>query len=270
MDIMTAVVAFITTAVLLEPIARMLEISGAVRANYAGSSVPIGLGIVFIPAVILAAAFMAAYRPAFRELILLSILGMTVMGFVGIIDDLLGDREVLGFSGHIKSIIHGRLTTGGLKAVIGGLVSAIISLFISEKAVGWALNTMVIALFTNLINLTDLRPGRAIKFFFISLIPTLLPFFADGYGFIIAPVVGALAAYAPVDLKARGMMGDAGSNLLGITVGLYYCLKTPVVLKPVLFITLLTMQVVGDRYSFSRVIDTNRFLRYIDNLGRGR
>lgn len=270
MDIMTAVIAYITTWVLIIPIARMLENSGAVRPNYAGRSVPVGLGIVFVPAVITSGAFAAINLPEYSELILLSMLGMTVMGLVGIADDLLGNREVLGFTGHIKSLIHGRLTTGGLKAIIGGMISAVISLFISETALAWLLNTLVIALFTNLVNLTDLRPGRAVKFFFIALLFTFFRPFNVGYGFIIAPVAGALAAYAPVDLKAGAMMGDTGSNLLGISLGLYFCLKTPVAYMPVLVIALLAIQVVGERYSFSRIIDANKFLRYIDNLGRGR
>ena len=65
-------------------------------------------------------------------------------------------------------------------------------------------------------------------------------------------------------------MGDAGSNLLGISLGLYYCLKMPAAYSPALVMALIIMQVAGEKYSFSRIIDTNRFLRYIDNLGRGR
>ena len=92
---------------------------------------------------------------------------------LGLIDDLLGGRAPAGagssadaprgWRGHASAAAQGRLSTGALKA-IGSLGLALYVLSGGDQT--WAeylLAVAVLLLATNLFNLLDLRPGRAIK-----------------------------------------------------------------------------------------------------------
>ncbi|MDO7204652.1 hypothetical protein Q5M85_11245 [Paraclostridium bifermentans] len=80
----------------------------------------------------------------------------------------------------------------------------------------------IIALSTNLImNLLDLRPGRAIKVYLviiITLLITLVGYPQRFSSYIITSKI--VIVYFFDDLKAKAMMGDAGSNVLGISIGI--------------------------------------------------
>ena len=80
------------------------------------------------------------------RLVLLNALGFAVMSFVGIIDDMLGGDRVKGLKGHLKSLFQRRLTTGGLKAVMGGMTAGLISAVVSANLLEWALNCILIML----------------------------------------------------------------------------------------------------------------------------
>ncbi len=92
------------------------------------------------------------------------------MSFAGIMDDIIGNRNVSGLKGHFKSLFKGTLTTGGFKALYGGFVGLLISVVLTRSIPEIVLNTLIIALSTNLMNLMDLRPGRAIKVYLVIMI----------------------------------------------------------------------------------------------------
>jgi len=101
----------------------------------------------------------------------------------GLADDALGGGSDKGFRGHLAALREGRLTTGMLKLLGIGLLSFVTATSIASTmdnsdpwvaattgwthgallALGWLAATLVIALAANLVNLTDLRPGRALK-----------------------------------------------------------------------------------------------------------
>lgn len=267
MTIAVIPVTFFITIVILPYISLMLTNSGAVRQNYMGKKIPVGMGIVFIPAVITGVIVLVYLEQIDKKLALLNLLGITVIGFAGIVDDLLGNRDTLGFKGHIKSLFKGTLTTGGFKALMGGLVASVISLFISDAVIQWILNALIISLFTNMLNLMDLRPGRAIKFFFLVWGISVIGGIKGNYSYLLFPLAGSLIAYMPVDFKGKGMMGDVGSNVLGISMGIYFSLSTGVTAKICIVGALVLMHLIGEKYSFTNIIDKNRILSFVDSLG---
>ena len=148
------------------PLFRSLLIeSNVLRPNYKKDMIPVSMGIVFLPMLIINAIILAYFTTNFKDMlhIFLFLFGLVSMFFAGILDDIIGNRDVSGLKGHFKSLLNGKLTTGGFKALFGGFIGLVISIAKSKKIYDIVINTLIIALSTNLMNLLDLRPGRAIK-----------------------------------------------------------------------------------------------------------
>lgn len=246
---------------------NMLKETGATGKNFQGIDIPVSAGISFPMSLIIVAVFyelLGWYEDAY----LLFIFGLVAISFLGFIDDRLGRRDTLGFKGHFGALFKGRLTTGGLKALGGGVISLFLALSLSKSWYDIIVNTLIIALFTNLLNLLDLRPGRAIKGFLIfgAVILALARFNTNSWLFL--PLLGAVVVYFPVDLKAKAMMGDAGSNVLGLALG-YWCvlsLEFPYRIGVLAF--LLAVHVYTEKYSLTETIENNQVLKWLDDLGR--
>ncbi len=80
--------------------------------------------------------------------------------------------------------------------------------------------------------------------------------------------LGALLAFLPADFKARAMMGDAGSNTLGIVIGLTAAASLDGYFRAGYLATLLIMHIITEKYSLTRIISGNVVLNYLDMLGR--
>jgi UDP-N-acetylmuramyl pentapeptide phosphotransferase/UDP-N-acetylglucosamine-1-phosphate transferase len=129
---------------------------------------------------------------------------------------------------------------------------------------------LLIALAANTVNLVDLRPGRAIKVFYLWFF-LLLGFFWDKETLaLLAPLAGGLLALAPTDLKARGMLGDTGANLLGAALGMTSVWATAFSIQLAVVVFLLLLHLFTEKYSLTGIIERNRLLSYLDNLGRSK
>ena len=138
---------------------------------------------------------------------------------------------------------------------------------ISSTIVDIIVNTLIIALSTNLMNLFDLRPGRAIKAYLVIMIPIYITLtgYTKVFPLLILPNV---LAYFNTDLKARGMMGDTGSNVLGISIGVLMALGYGIKVRLVWLVFLILMHLITEKFSLTKIIEKNRVLKFIDNLGR--
>lgn len=202
--------------------------------------------------------------PAAR-LYMIAILGFGLLGFL---DDVFGSREVGGFRGHFnKLFIEKKLTTGAIKAIGGGLISV----YLGHKTSGfrlpmWALDTAIIALAANVVNLMDLRPGRALFVFFVGLLAAAVL----AMGWLSGPVVVmtvalAAAGVAHYDTRGRAMLGDVGSNVLGAVLGLTLALDTKVIAKLVAVAVFLVINIYSERRSISELIERHPVLKSIDS-----
>lgn len=251
------------------PLVEKLYInSGFVKQNYKGDLIPCSMGIIFIFNMLLVSIFLFGFESKSDYLeILIFMLGILTMGFIGLMDDFLGRNDVKGFRGHVKMLISMKLTTGGLKAVFGGVTSILISLIVSTNLVDFLLNILIISLFTNFINLLDLRPGRALKGFLTISIPILF-LMNNIYKTILLSFVGAGIAYLPHDIKGHSMLGDVGANSLGIILGIIFTTFS-ISIKAVLAIFLIVVNLYSEKYSISKLIRTNKILSFLDEIGRG-
>lgn len=255
--------------IVLHLLLSLLVNTGAVGKNYLGVDIPVSSGITFPMTLLMVYLGMSLFISPSSHLHLF-MLGLVFISFLGFLDDMLGQRDTLGFKGHFGALFKGKLTTGGLKALGGGMIALFVAFYSSH---GWGnilLNTLILALFTNMLNLLDLRPGRAVKGFFIFLILLLLALKGNTDWFLVAPVLGVVLVYFPYDLKARTMMGDAGSNVLGFLLGYIAIMGLSLYARLAVLAILIAVHIYTERYSLSQTIESNRILRSIDQLGRGR
>lgn len=252
---------------MLPGVMAMIAGAGFLRTNYRGEEIPSGLGVVFFLSGLAVISAFSLILPG-QSMTGSGIFLAALSGFtcLGLIDDLWGSGGCRGLAGHAKILIRGRLTTGSLKALAGLALAVFLSAGGDRALV--PLNALVIALSVNVVNLLDLRPGRAGKCFLL-LAALILAAFPGRAGVVfLAAAAGSLVAYLPMDLKARAMMGDTGSNVLGAVLGLTAVWTFDLKLKVIYLVVLVLVHLLAEKYSITRIISGNRLLDYLDRLGR--
>jgi hypothetical protein len=204
----------------------------------------------------------------------LAVAGAGAAAFGGY-DDLAGDGDRRGFRGHLGALAEGEVTTGAVKlGGIGGtgLVAAAI---LGGAPADVAINAGLVAGGANLLNLFDLRPGRAIKVALAS--GTLLAAAAparhgagtrQGAGQAVAAPLGAALALLGEDLGERAMLGDAGANALGALLGVAAAASLSRPARVALLTGIASLTAASEKVSFTAVIERTPALRWLDMLGR--
>ncbi len=180
---------------------------------------------------------------------------------VGAYDDAVGDGSAKGLRGHLGALRHGRVTSGTIKIAGIGASSVLACTLLDAPGSGRAwrgalLGGAVVAASANLLNLLDLRPGRALKVGAAAAVLLGQP----------GPA-GAAAALLPADLAERTMLGDAGANALGAVLGLALAQRYSSRRLPVL-VALTAVTGASELVSYSRVIEALAPLRWLDRAGR--
>lgn len=270
MTIMLFCIGIAITLLSIPMISKMLENSGMIRENYRGDMIPVGLGLVFIPTLVINSIILIYSNIVPEKIIMIYMLlfASIAMSFVGIIDDSLGNRGVTGLIGHFKALFKGSLTTGAFKALLGGFVGLTLAVTLSKSIPNIIVATLVVALSTNMMNLFDLRPGRAIKAYVILAIIIFLAS-AKFNREVMMLIVPAVLAYFYFDLRALTMMGDAGSNVLGVSIGVFIVSSFDLPVQLVSLVLLVAIHVLTEKFSLTKIIENNKFLNYVDRLGRG-
>lgn len=193
------------------------------------------------------------------------------MFLAGLWDDLRGDERPRGFSGHLGAARGGAIT-GGIVKMISGAVVGVTTFWALEREVSLAPRVLLagatIALTANLINLFDRAPGRALKVFLLGAVP--LVFVDADWRLMAAGAIGAALALLPVDLRAKGMLGDAGANPLGaiLGVGLAMLGGGDTGALAGIVVVLLALNLASEKWSFSTIIERTPWLARLDHLGR--
>jgi hypothetical protein len=199
--------------------------------------------------------------PGWRRAAAIGLGGAGAAAF-GAYDDLAGSGDRRGFRGHLGALRQGEVTTGAVK--LGGIgVTGIVSAALAGGSpADVILNAGLVAGGANLLNLFDLRPGRAIKVAVAS--GVLLG--AAGQDGVAAPLAAALALL-PEDLGERAMLGDAGANALGAMLGASAAgLSRPA--RIALLAGIAGLTAASEKVSFTKVIARTQALNWLDMLGR--
>jgi UDP-GlcNAc:undecaprenyl-phosphate/decaprenyl-phosphate GlcNAc-1-phosphate transferase len=193
-------------------------------------------------------------------------------------DDLAGSGDRRGFRGHLGALRHGEVTTGAIKLGgigVTGLASAAMA---GGSAADLVINAGLVAGGANLLNLFDLRPGRAIKVAVASGALMAAGGSLSGRragvaaprraaGLTPLPSLAAAVTLLPEDLAERAMLGDCGANALGAMLGAAAAgLPRPARIALLAGITGLTAA--SEKVSFTKVIERTSALRWLDMLGR--
>jgi UDP-N-acetylmuramyl pentapeptide phosphotransferase/UDP-N-acetylglucosamine-1-phosphate transferase len=210
-------------------------------------------------------------------------------GLVGGYDDIVGarpeQRAAKGFRGHLAALRAGRVTSGLVKvAGVGaaGLAAAVIVDGGPRRrgVVDTLLSAGVIAGTANLLNLLDLRPGRALKAGVIIAAPLTAGGWASGGraagasggrtagASVAAGALGAALGLLPADLDEQIMVGDAGANALGALLGTAAAARTGRWGRAALLTGIVALTAASERVSFTSVIARTPVLRELDALGR--
>lgn len=204
-------------------------------------------------------------------------------GLLGAVDDLLGGhRADKGLRGHLHALREGRVTTGAVK-VAGLAGTGLLAAYLADRdcgrrqpgtpastrlgtSCGTLVGAAVLAGTANLLNLLDLRPGRALKCGLVLGAPLVA---AGGPG---APGAAAVLAGAvvllPDDLAARAMLGDTGANALGAMLAAAALPRLGTFARLSLLAVLAALTIASERVSFTLVIESTPVLRELDALGR--
>jgi UDP-N-acetylmuramyl pentapeptide phosphotransferase/UDP-N-acetylglucosamine-1-phosphate transferase len=196
-------------------------------------------------------------------------LGALLVTAAGAVDDAMpsGPR---GLRGHVRALAGGHVTTGVVKVVV--VVGAAIVIVAAEPdrdAIARVAGVVLVAGASNVWNGLDVRPGRALKFGYLVLLPT--------WGVVpwpLAPFVPGVALAAvlvlPWDAGERAMLGDAGANLLGFTIGIALYLVLDDAWVAVAAVVAVVLNVLADTVTLSRLIELAPPLRWYDGLGTRR
>lgn len=258
--------SFFVTLFILSPSIYFLRKAGFVTQNYQKrETVYAGLILVAVSTLIW---IIVPEKGTFQKHLFVLVLGAWVMLTAGLADDFYGDHSVKGLKGHFFEFMNGRLTTGLFKALTGIILAFVACSVFSSGWVSLLTNSLLVIFCINTFNLLDLRPGRALKAFLsFSFILFAVKGFYFPQAFLLSPV-GAAAAYFPYDLKSQAMLGDAGANVLGFILGLTLVWVMPEAGKILLIALLAGLHLYTEKCSLTAYIASNRFLNYIDLLGR--
>ncbi|PRY57214.1 hypothetical protein [Glycomyces artemisiae] len=257
------------------------------RINHKGDIVSLAEG----PGITIGAtagAVLGANSPAYAAAAATA--GVTA-GAVGLYDDIADSKgeKAKGFKGHVGALLKGRVSAGLVKILgisgAGLAAAALIDLENGEltddrrsrlrRIWNVGVGGGVIAGAANVINLFDLRPGRALKVVTLASAPLSRPpgaksrrATAAGGANTALAVSAAAGAAMSEDLEGKTMLGDGGANALGALLGLAYVARTGMVGRHVALAGVAALIAASEKVSFTKVIAETPVLRELDELGR--
>ena len=182
-------------------------------------------------------------------------------------DDLAGSGDRRGFRGHLGALRHGEVTTGAVKLGGIGATGVASAALAGGSPADVVINAGLVAGGANLLNLFDLRPGRAIKVAVAAGTLIAAGAFLSGRRASVAAPLAAGLSLLPEDLTERAMLGDCGANALGAMLGTAAA-TLPRSARIALLAGITGLTLASEKVSFTKVIERTPALRWLDMLGR--
>jgi UDP-N-acetylmuramyl pentapeptide phosphotransferase/UDP-N-acetylglucosamine-1-phosphate transferase len=191
---------------------------------------------------------------------------VSTVAIVGCYDDLCGTTSTKGLRGHLAALQSGDVTSGSVKIGVIGLtgLAAARAIRPGGSMIGTLLDGALVAGAANLVNLFDLRPGRALK---VGLATAAMASAAPAVS-LAPPVVGATAGALPGDLREESMLGDCGANAIGAALGCALVAGTGRLTRLQVLAGVVALTLASEKVSFSAWIDAHPVASWLDRLGR--
>lgn len=256
---------------------RALAAAGLERENFRGRRLPFPAGAVILAAAAVALGPLALVAEAIDEELvdprltpwLAYIAGVA---FLGLLDDVLGGGEggPRGWRGHGAAVLRGEPSTGALKALGAAGLAALVLAGTQESFGEYVVAVALLVLTTNLLNLLDLRPGRAVKGLGLIAIGTGLAAWTVEPAAVLAIFLGPVLVVGAYDLRERAMLGDTGSNLLGALAGAWLVVALAPGGRLVALAAVIAFTIYGEVRSLGATIEKVPLIRALDSVGRVR
>lgn len=239
------------------------------RTSFSGSAVSLSGGVSAASGII--AASLCAESSVRSAALIAGGFG----AIAGYIDDHRESTTAKGLKGHFGMLKKGRVTTGALKIGIIGGGSAFAALILTAAdqhssraghAWDWVIRSAAIAGTANLINLLDLRPGRALKA--SGFIAALLAPGSKEARPLLAGTAGTITGTIGEDLAGETMLGDLGANTLGAVLGTALAAHPSRAVRTAGAAAAAGLILASEKVSFTAVIEASPVLSAIDGWGR--
>lgn len=276
----TTVISLIISIFAFPVVKKFLIQHGIEKQNYEGIKIPYATGILISISLLITSSIIIIAPDIFGDLRnfqepLMHIMTLTfAASFIGFIDDVFSIDEIRGFKGHLGELSKGILTTGMLKAILGLALALIISSFTQGSVVDILSATFVIGLSMNAFNLLDVRPGRALKVYILMMvILIIIPVVSNmiifpAYWHLIGAVISPAIILLFDDLSKQSMIGDTGANVLGALAGYAIISTFTGNVRIAILALLLIFNFIADKWSLTKMIESQPVLNKLDNLGR--
>lgn len=234
------------------------------RQNFRNRQVDLLGGPAAAAGVVVGAATMGTLSLPARQAAVL-VVGLGSSAALGSYDDLAGVTHARGLRGHAAALRRGELSTGIVK--MAGLAAAgLLAAPPRQRLLTRLADAALIAGTANLVNLLDLRPGRALKVVAATSLPLALG--RDPGALAAAGAVATSAALLPADLGEEHMLGDCGANALGALVGWALAVRSGTPARTIALASVVGLTLLSERVSFSALIEQHPRLAAIDRWGR--
>ncbi|USG63619.1 UDP-N-acetylmuramyl pentapeptide phosphotransferase [Brevibacillus ruminantium] len=262
-----------------QPLWEKLHNASIVRTNYRGEKVVTAGGVFLISyaaavqlLLLCVGSFQSVDGTTLKQGLLL-LAGSLAMACCGWLDDRSTDKIPKGFRGHFGVLLReGRLTSGVWKAAGGAGTALVVSSQLHTGIMDVWVGAGVLALSSNLLNLFDVRPARAIKVFWLVMAGaacSLLLYAESTQLWIwVLPVLTSTLLLFPHDAHARLMLGDTGANYLGFIAGFVLTVTLPFFAQLAVLALWLGLHLLSEYVSFTRLIAQVGWLNRLDEWGR--
>lgn len=247
------------------------------RTNFHGREVSLLGGVVLAGQLVTGHAINAVRGDQASARIAVAALGA---GLAGAYDDLADEsacnKTTKGLHGHLKALREGRISPGLVK-MLALIATGLVAAKPRREILDWLVEAGIIAGAANLVNLVDLRPGRALKIASLGALAGLIPpRKASQESDIPAEIrrrrtrmnLVCSTSALPLDLGELTMLGDTGSNALGAALGATWVQGRSRGAKLAVLAGITALTLASEKISFSAVIENNPLMKTLDDLGR--
>ncbi|OLO42826.1 hypothetical protein BTR23_02165 [Alkalihalophilus pseudofirmus] len=237
-----------------------------ITINFLQKSVPYSIGSFVLYSYFIFAIFSPWEIQLFSGVSIVYLLGLWL---VGLIDDMIGDKQTKGLKGHIRAFIkEGTFSTALLKLTSTLILTYLWILLLAPSTIEqWVRYSLILILTPHVMNLFDTRPLRVWKVTLLH-IPIFLPYVVVNVPFsYYLFLLTFLFIFYVLEGHAVAMLGDNGATLMGGILAIITVSHTTVQQQYIVISLLVLLTIVAEKISFTKWIEKHPLMKIVDQWG---